>query len=687
MFDEFMLFSQSNGDVSMTNGWWALWRHDYWSKDLHVFDSNRSYRPITVLSFRLLNVLLFGSTKPDKDQLERIGVFINRLVNVCMHASVAEMVGIVSCKLFPSSLIDDGTASKDDDTTTKDDDDDLAVWTLKKKKTMMTTRYYAILRNVSKLLFGLHPTHVEVAANGANRAHILALLCTMIVVNSVLQHTHTHKHGEKSKSCMSMSIYATGLLFIVGLLSCETAVFHLPAIIVTWIAIRFNNNKDNNNNKSKFQTDVQILRRTVITSQLLPHIGTLTGCTFAYLYLRHSFQILAINQMLFRTIVSPFYHLQGWSRIVNYGMITALHVFKGFYFIDEHLTLGQAHEYARGCVEEIQIRNDDGDALSSSAGFFSAFVTMMTSDLRAWYIIVLICVFAGIFYGVAVHKQHRSVRGTLYYLVFATWFATLFPITGIMTTGTFIADRLVLPCTVASSMFVAKGFVSWMQMLELKRQRQRQRQNGGTYTLFLASGAVAFAEKVSYVLMFVVLAQLSRQVFHTTKSWTTRFDNLQMTLRTCPNSVKGNLEFGMIHVQPEQIGPKLDPSTAIVYFDKALDGSPDFCQVHFYKAIAHQHLQEWDMYELHMAKAIPCEETMRFGIQYWQNYWNLQFGRSASMIPAMKQELLRNLSEQMKGIQEDLVVAVKEWNQLLPNGNQMNAMDIMRDIMSGMRIS
>eukprot|EP00814_Leptocylindrus_danicus_P022503 CAMPEP_0116009170 /NCGR_PEP_ID=MMETSP0321-20121206/3282_1 /TAXON_ID=163516 /ORGANISM="Leptocylindrus danicus var. danicus, Strain B650" /LENGTH=233 /DNA_ID=CAMNT_0003478099 /DNA_START=628 /DNA_END=1326 /DNA_ORIENTATION=- len=231
-----------------------------------------------------------------------------------------------------------------------------------------------------------------------------------------------------------------------------------------------------------------------------------------------------------------------------------------------------------------------------------------------------------------------------------------------MTTGTFIADRLVLPCTVASSIFVAKGLVHWMMFAQHYNNHRAEPPSRGKM------GMVRSILLVCCVM--ALLSQLARQTFRTTKSWMTRFDNLSMTLRTCPNSVKGNLEFGMLHLQPEQIGPKLQPATAIRYFDKALMRNNNFCQVNFYKALAHQHLNEWELYEKHMAKAIPCEETMHYAIQYWQNYWNMQFSQQHAHVgnnQAVKEFLKQNFQVQMEAIQRDLVVAVEDWNAHIDN--------------------
>lgn len=78
-----------------------------------------------------------------------------------------------------------------------------------------------LLRALSKLIFALHPTHVEAVANAANRPHVLAVLSSVLVVD-----------------------YRTHIIMVVlgmacGLLSCETAIFQVPAILVTMTVIKY----------------------------------------------------------------------------------------------------------------------------------------------------------------------------------------------------------------------------------------------------------------------------------------------------------------------------------------------------------------------------------------------------------------------------------------------------------------
>ena len=69
-----------NGDVTDANKpLAALWRNDFWGQDIRGEGSHKSYRPLTVLTFRL-NRVLAGKT----DKLQPCGF---HATNVALHAS------------------------------------------------------------------------------------------------------------------------------------------------------------------------------------------------------------------------------------------------------------------------------------------------------------------------------------------------------------------------------------------------------------------------------------------------------------------------------------------------------------------------------------------------------------------------------------------------------------------------
>ena len=75
-----------NGDVTDANKpLAALWRNDFWGQDIRGEGSHKSYRPLTVLTFRL-NRVLSGSS----DKLRPWGF---HAANVALHASAFARCG------------------------------------------------------------------------------------------------------------------------------------------------------------------------------------------------------------------------------------------------------------------------------------------------------------------------------------------------------------------------------------------------------------------------------------------------------------------------------------------------------------------------------------------------------------------------------------------------------------------
>ena len=446
VFDEFQIFRDRNQDVwSEDVSVIELFQHDYWGTPLQDFNSNRSWRPMSVLSFRFVRFFTGVNSMGEM-------VYLNRLVNVILHACTAEMVGMLSCRMFVKLGHEKNLAS------------------------------LTILRALSKLMFGLHPTHVEVAANGANRAHVLGMLCSLIALD------------ERLPIIFSYLVYA------VGLLSCETCIFLLPAILITLVTCRWITTEQTSDSLK------ESLRN------LIPRLLALSNLAFIYIFIRLVFGLLSINELLFKDIISPFFKFQGFRRISNYAMVTAIHILKGL-FVDP---VGQAHEYAYDCIPEVQ-------------------------GLSDWRILLFPTVII-LFTITAFYAFRTNLYYFMYYLTFCAWFLTLFPITGIITTGTFIADRLVYPSTVASCIFGARAIV---------------------YVLFELPKKQYLKKSFAIMFMIVFLLKKSEQVFYLTKSWTTRPGMLRMTLNTCPNNAKAILEMGMIQLQPESLPKGVEQNPAL----------------------------------------------------------------------------------------------------------------------------
>ena len=241
-----------------------LFQNDYWGRSMDSKSSHKSYRPVTVLSLRAGYFLA--------DLLHMNGLFVQRVINVIIHAILVQMVGRLHQSIFK------GNAS-------------------------------GIETFIVMSLFMLHPTHIESVVNIANRAHLLSLLFTL--------------------ASLDLNILLASFLYALGLLSCETAVFLYPAVCLTVLSIDICN-RDDTIEGVKSKGICGHIRHRLLRYSLI------TMITFAYLYLRHELDWIHIPRGLIRPAENPFYTLQGFDRILNYSFVLSIHLVKslGMGFVD-----------------------------------------------------------------------------------------------------------------------------------------------------------------------------------------------------------------------------------------------------------------------------------------------------------------------------------------------------------------
>ena len=87
---------EENQDLRANVSWFNLLRNDFWGKLITEFDSHKSYRPLTVATFRL-NYMLH--------ELQPLGY---HLVNVLLHSAVCYLYvllcGVVFSEVWPALI-------------------------------------------------------------------------------------------------------------------------------------------------------------------------------------------------------------------------------------------------------------------------------------------------------------------------------------------------------------------------------------------------------------------------------------------------------------------------------------------------------------------------------------------------------------------------------------------------------
>lgn len=402
--------------------------------------------------------------------------------------------------------------------------------------------YFSILASI---LFMLHPTHVESVVNIANRAHLLSLLFALISMDS------------------SLNPIVAGLFNAMGLLSCETSLFLYPAICMT--CLRMDMVSCNKHEKQSWKC---IIHHVFFTRFMI-----FTSLDFGLVYMRHKMDWINIPEGLIRSAENPFYTFHGMERFLNYSYVLSIHIIKslGMGLVD---IVGFSHEYGFNCIEKIEDKNDSRLWIPISI-FIVSVATLM-----------IYC---------------REMKHLLLTLTFASWMATLFPVSGIIRVGTFIADRIVIASTVASSLLYTYCIAQIFSFVSKKKSERK------TICLILIC-----LMKLSSYLWVKIQARSSE--------WMHPVSLLESSLQSCPNSAKSHLEMAKVR-QFGLYAAKVDYNEAYMHAKLAQKIDPNFCDVDFQLAQLHLKRNEIEDFEKKVTKAVVCKFTSTGALKLFQRYW------------------------------------------------------------------
>ncbi|KAL7549210.1 hypothetical protein ACHAWF_012481 [Thalassiosira exigua] len=633
---------RSDDDGTWDAAWTDAWYNDYWGRPLGGESSHKSWRPVAVWSFRFLKGGQVGrrwigaAGRTTGRIMERVSsaagrgfargsgrergeeegrpvaseLFVHRFVNVLIHAALSKVVGVLALLLFSHPR--DGERGGG-----------------KRRIEAACTRY------VPQLLFALHPAHVEAVANAANRPHILALLFNATIVDP------------------EVPILAVGILAALGLLAAETAIFQYPAIVLTTTAIRYrevaradkelvpddvDGGDDRTSSESpRHKDDRSAIHRTIVS--LLPRYLLLVLTSVAYLLHRHRNDSLSIPPGLLRPAENPFYdkvETGKWSptdRLLNYSYVLSLHVAKAFGIE----AIGPSHEYGYDCVPEITSLRDARLLLP-----FALLVFVVGSIAWAW------CGAEGTALlrrrrgggrnhrkkECSAHRRRAREKRTLRVLTaltFLSWMATLFPIAGILKVGTFVADRIVVPSTVGTCLFGGRALALWIA---------RVLGGGGAKRGEGASGdgrrrGIVGIVKVA-VVSSLIICNFARRTHRRTAEWMDSLTLMESSLRTCPRSIKSNLEASKLY--SGLVPHLLDLEKALELIGTAQSIDPDYCDVH--QQFAHVYFQQskYISFEEEMVQSLMCPFTMGQAMTNWNKYWQVVLADERNQAPRKRYE-------------------------------------------------
>ena len=550
-------------DIHDPNATWEqIFSNDYWGRPMNSSSSHKSWRPLTVLSFRYLKGPFVDLATQSLEQLT-----VHRFVNAVCHAAAGELVGQLATQLFVW--------------------DRNAVLGLGKHESAMW------LQLITKVIFCLHPTHVEVTANAANRNHVLAVLLGLILCFPGTKSRNSNDNNNKQRLRITTPFWMFIVALIAGYLASETFVFIIPGVMVTMTVVAFtaagatscagsSTPEEQNAIGSEFRGFVIGYLKAIIS--ITPRLILLAISVASYLGGRWYFDTLDIPTGLIRPAESPYYAFEGLKRFKNYLYVVTIHLGKQWALVLPKNfggdPIGFSHEYGFDCIPEIQDWGDE--RLIFGAGFHLVFAVTIS--------VLLVTYNARRFFGlVAIHWSW-----TLF---------TLFPICGILKVGTFVSDRIVVPATVVASIWIGKIVHSYATNWFWKKD--------SLFRLFRPLQLI-------FVLWWVGASSMA--IHNRALDWMDSISLMNSALVTCPRFAKVHMEVSKIY---SGLYPSLlDLKKSRFHLDAAREIDPDLCDLH--KQYVFVALQESNYMEVEreLPQSLLCPFTSSGAEALWNNYWN-----------------------------------------------------------------
>ncbi|KAM9319222.1 protein O-mannosyl-transferase TMTC4 [Gastrophryne carolinensis] len=270
----------NNKDLREDTSIGDLWLHDFWGTKLSSNASHKSYRPLTVLTFRL-NYSLAGGLHP-------IGFHV---VNIILHCLVAILMLDVFSLLFSS-------------------------WAADKLKKSIYAPKCALL---SALFFAAHPVHTECVSGIVGRAD---LLCALFVVLSFLGYSKALPACSKADHTSVFWVIFSVFLGAIAMLCKEQGitVLGLNAVFDVFVICKLN----------MLECIQKVLHRdktpekfSFLKNGLVKRIGLLAFGGICILYVR--WQIMGTGPPAFTDVDNPASFADSLlTRVINYNYYYSL---------------------------------------------------------------------------------------------------------------------------------------------------------------------------------------------------------------------------------------------------------------------------------------------------------------------------------------------------------------------------
>ncbi|XP_034041862.1 protein O-mannosyl-transferase TMTC4 [Thalassophryne amazonica] len=287
-----------------------IWRNDFWGSNLSSNSSHKSYRPLTVLTFRL-NYLLAGGLHP-------VGFHI---LNIILHA-------VISALLIDVYAILIGGLAYDEDGK--------------------LLNYAPKTSLLAAFFFASHPVHAESVAGVVGRAD---LLCALFFQLSFLTYCKAFRTGTKRDERFSVQWVVVSILLCAAAMLCkEQGITVLGVNAAFDILLICNVNVYELSQRLLFRKNLQDVRE-ILQSGLLTRLALMTFGGLSMLYAR--WRIMGTGPPAFTDVDNPASFAENvFLRIVNYNY---------YYSLNAWLLLCPwwlCFDWSMGCVPLIKSATD-----------------------------------------------------------------------------------------------------------------------------------------------------------------------------------------------------------------------------------------------------------------------------------------------------------------------------------------
>ncbi|KAK1931055.1 Transmembrane and TPR repeat-containing protein 4 [Phytophthora citrophthora] len=264
---------------------WDVFSHDFWGADIQSVHSHKSYRPLTILSFRLNFWMGKGHS-----------AWLYHFTNALVHATCSVLVWKVADVLFQQHQRRIGSVSN------KENPQDSSPTAASEKQEVTSGESWENLVGslTTGLLFAVHPIHCDAVASIVGRAD---LLCTSLSLTAFLAYVE----GAKKKKTKWASIaLALGLTIAAGL--CKELGFTNFALLVAYDVLRIHH----------YQANMKAMQLMVRRVTITVTVGVLAAFVRVWINGEHQqmeWNILANNVVVQEsrlTRILSYMHLHVW---------------------------------------------------------------------------------------------------------------------------------------------------------------------------------------------------------------------------------------------------------------------------------------------------------------------------------------------------------------------------------------